>query len=176
MKREKAEYTKFFEQTMKKLPSPGLLLGVYQPDGTANIMTIGWGTVGFIWGMPVWTVLVRPSRFTYQGMEHSGCFTVNVPSAKMNKAMAICGSKSGRHINKFSECGLTQEKAQNVLAPCVAECPIVYECQIVHANDVLPERLSDEIITSAYNDGDFHRIYFGKIIATYAAANAIELI
>lgn len=176
MERKKADYTELFVPTMQKLPSPGLLLGVYQPDGKANIMTIGWYTMGFSWGMPLVTVMVRPSRYTYQGMEHSGCFTVNVPTAKMNKAMAICGSKSGRDIDKFTACGLTQEKAQNVLAPCVAECPIVYECQIVHASDVLPERLSDEIITSAYNDGDYHRIYFGKLIATYAAPNAAELL
>jgi len=176
MKREKVNYTEFFGPTMEKLPSPGLLLGVYQPNGAANIMTIGWGTIGFCWGMPIWTVLVRPSRYTYQGMEYSGCFTVNVPSAGMSKAMAICGSKSGRDTDKFAVCGLTQEKAQNVLAPCVAECPIVYECQIIHASDILPEKLADEIITSAYKDGDYHRVYFGKIIATYAAANAMELV
>ncbi|HNX27485.1 MAG TPA: flavin reductase family protein [Phycisphaerae bacterium] len=176
MKRQKTDYTEIFNATMKKLPSPGLLLGVYMPTGKANIMTIGWCTAGFIWGMPVFSVLVRPSRYTYQGMEYSGCFTVNVPSADMNAALAVCGSKSGRDIDKFAACNLTQERAQNVLAPSIAECPIVYECQVVHSNDILPEKLSDEIMTSAYNDGDYHRVYFGKIIATYAAPNASELL
>jgi len=151
-------------------------VGSYDAAGKANIMTIGWGSIGSIWGMPVWTVLVRPSRFTYRCIEHSGCFTVNVPPESLAMACGICGSKSGRDIDKFVECKLTAEKAQTVLAPTIVQCPIVYECQVVHANDVLPARLSDDILRGSYVDGDFHRVYFGRILQTRAEPNAVQLL
>ena len=57
-------YTRHYDLVMNALTSRGLLLGAYDPAGKANLMTIGWGTLGTIWSMPVWTVLVRPSRYT----------------------------------------------------------------------------------------------------------------
>ena len=152
-----------YERVMKVLGSDGLLLGAYDPAGKANIMTIGWGTLGIIWGVPIWSVLVRPSRYTYDCIEHSGAFTVNVPSDAVARAMGICGSLSGRDIDKFAECNLTAERAQTVPAPVVAECPIVYECQVVADNDLLPPKIAQEIIDGYYAQGDFHRVYFGKI-------------
>jgi flavin reductase (DIM6/NTAB) family NADH-FMN oxidoreductase RutF len=176
MSRSKIDYTEHFAAVMKMLRGPGLLVGSYDAAGRANAMTIGWGSIGSVWGIPMWTILVRPSRYTYRCIEHSGCFTVNVPAAGMEKACAICGSKSGRDMDKFKECGLTTQKALTVLAPTIDQCPIVYECQVVHSNDVLPAKLSDEILQGAYISGDFHRIYFGKILATQADPNAGELL
>ncbi len=177
MARRKMNFNANFDIVMETLNSPGLLLGSYDAAGKANIMTIGWGSIGTIWGIPVWTVLVRPSRYTYRCIEHSACFTVNVPSEDIAGYCATtCGSRSGRDVDKFAECNLTAERAPSVLAPIVAECPIVYECQVVHSSEVLPDRLADEILSGAYVDGDYHRVYWGKILGAYAEADARERI
>ncbi len=176
MAKEKIDYTDLYPQVMSAMTSHGLLLGSYDPAGKPNIMTIGWGAIGSTWGKPVWTVLVRPSRYTYQCIEHTGCFTVNVPGEDLGMACASCGSKSGRDSDKFVECGLTAEKATSVLAPVVVECPVVYECQVVHSNDVIPAKLADEILAGNYVDGDFHRVYYGQILAVRAEPNAAELL
>ena len=174
MAKQKIDPMKHFEPVMRALTSHGLLLGGYDAEGKGNLMTIGWGTLGSVWGVPLWTVLVRPSRYTYQCIEHTGCFTVNVPTDDMAMACAVCGSQSGRDIDKFGETKLTAERSNVVLAPAVAECPIVYACQVVHSSDVLPAKLADEILSGAYVDGDFHRVYFGKILAVHADPDAAE--
>ena len=176
MARKKIEYTDHYEAVMKALTSRGLLLGSYDASGKANVMTIGWGSLGSIWGMPLWVVLVRPSRYTHRCIEHSGCFSVNVPTDELSLACATCGSTSGKDTDKFAEASLTAEKASRVLAPTVAECPIVYECQVVHSAEVLPAKLADEILSGAYVDGDFHTVYFGKILAAAAEPDAAELL
>ncbi len=172
MPRQTIDYTRHFSSVMAKMTSHGLLLGSYDAAGKPNIMTIGWGTLGSIWGMPIWMVLVRPSRYTYHNIEHSGCFTVNVPGDDLSSAAVVCGTKSGRDTDKFNECNLTAEKASSVLAPTVGECPIVYECQVVHSNDILPKKLADEILSGSYVDGDYHRMYYGKVLAAYASDDA----
>ena len=165
-------YTDHYEAVMKVLTSRGLLLGAYDAAGKANLMTIGWGTLGAVWGKPLWVVLVRPSRYTYKCIESAGCFTVNVPGADLEEACALCGSKSGRDLDKFAACGLKAAKARTVKAPAVAECPIVYECKVVHSNDILPPRLAGEIVAGAYKGGDFHRVYWGEILAARADPDA----
>ena len=176
MKRKTIEPTEHFAAVMKIMTSRGLLIGAYDAARKPNLMTIGWGTIGAIWGKPVWVVLVRPSRYTYHCIEKQGCFTVNVPTEAMAGACALCGSRSGRDTDKFAACGLTVEKAETVDAPAVAECPIIYECRVVHSNDVLPPRLAEEIRTGAYKSGDFHRIYWGEILAARAAPGAAKLL
>lgn len=172
MARQAMDYTQHFDAVMTAMTRRGLLLGAYDAAGKANIMTIGWGVIGSVWGMPVWTVLVRPSRYTHRCIEHSQCFTVNVPPESLSVACATAGTLSGADVDKFAETGLSAERASSVLAPAVAECPIVYECQVVHANDVQPAKLAKDILSGPYVDGDFHRVYWGKILAASAEADA----
>ena len=169
---ESDDCTLHFDLVVKMLAGPGLLLGAYDKAGKANLMTIGWGTLGVIWAMPMWTVLVRPSRYTYQCIEHSGAFTVCVPTPAMKKACAICGSKSGRDLDKVVACNLTVRAGDAANAPDVLECPIVYQCQVVHSNDVMAPRLAGEVQTGFYRSGDYHRIYYGKIVAVRFDADA----
>jgi len=176
MAKKTMSFTDHYEAVIKVLTSRGLLIGAYDAAGKANLMAIGWGTLGAIWGKPLWIVLVRPSRYTYKCIEHSQCFTVNVPSAAMAESCTVCGTKSGRDIDKFAVCGLTHERAATVVAPAVAECPIIYECRVVHSNDILPPRLAQEIIAGAYKSGDFHRVYWGEILAARAEPDAARLI
>jgi len=172
--KKRVAYTEHYAAVMKALTSDGLLVGAYDPAGKANLMTIGWGAMGSIWGKPLWVVLVRPSRYTYKCIDAAGAFTVNVPTARQAEACRISGSKSGRSVDKFALCGLTAERAETVNAPAVAECPLVYECKVVHTNEVIPARLAQEILDGPYKGGDFHRVYFGEILATRAAAGAAK--
>ena len=161
-------YTDYLKETMDKLRKPGLLLVSADAEGKPNAMTIGWGTIGIIWGKPIFTVLVRPSRYTYGLMERSDNFTVNVPSGDMNDIVAFCGSASGRDHDKFAEKGLIAKPGKIVKSPIIEQCVIHYECSVVHKNDVLKNKLADNIIHSAYPKGDFHTIYYGEILAVYA--------
>jgi flavin reductase (DIM6/NTAB) family NADH-FMN oxidoreductase RutF len=172
MTRQMIRHTEYYPRVERVMVSRGLLLGSYDAAGKANLMTIGWGATGSIWGEPVWIVLVRPSRYTWRCIEHTGCFTVNVPGSDLSMACAVCGSKSGQDTDKFARCGLTEQRAGTVLAPTVQECPLVYECQVVHATDVDPRKMDGRILSGAYRDGDYHRMYFGKILATSAESGA----
>jgi flavin reductase (DIM6/NTAB) family NADH-FMN oxidoreductase RutF len=176
MARKNIAYTDHYAAVMKALTTRGLLVGAYDDKGKPNLMTIGWGSLGTVWGKPMWVVLVRPSRYTYHCIEKHKCFSVNVPPPEMEEACTLCGTRSGRDTDKFKACGLTAERAGAVEAPVVAECPLVYECKVVHWSDVVSPHLAEEILTGAYAGGDFHRIYWGEIVAARAAPGAAKSI
>jgi len=169
-------YTTYLHETLSLLSKPGLLLVAAAAESKPNTMTIGWGTIGIIWSRPIFTVLVRPSRHTFKHLQASDSFTVCVPSKTLYEAVNFCGTHSGRDYDKFQECGLTAIPSTRVTAPGIAGSPVIYECQIVHTNDVIPANLADDIQASAYPGGDFHRIYYGEILAVRAAPNAAELL
>lgn len=159
-------YTYPLEQTLDRLAKGGLLLAATRGDGSSNAMTIGWGTFGVIWGLPVMIVLVRPSRYTYSFIEESGVFTVNVPTPEMKELVTLCGTRSGRDVDKLAE--VETSMGQKVACVTLDTCPVVYECKVVHYNDVRPDTLMPEIVSRAYAQGDFHRLYYGQIMGTFA--------
>jgi flavin reductase (DIM6/NTAB) family NADH-FMN oxidoreductase RutF len=176
MEYSKVPHTTYLHEILSLLSKPGLLLVAAGIDDRPNAMTIGWGTIGIIWGKPIFTVLVRPSRYTYEHLQASDSFTVCVPSKALYEAVDFCGTHSGRDYDKFQTCGLTALPSTQVSAPGIAGCPVIYECQIVHTNDVIPANLTDEIRAGAYAGGDFHGIYYGEIVAVRASSNAAELL
>ena len=101
-------------------------------------------------------------------------FTVNVPTKDLKVAVAFCGTVSGREYDKFAEKGLTAIDGEKVGVPSIEECVVHYECKVVHKNDVLREVLDGEIDASAYPAGDYHRLYYGEILGTYATEDAAE--
>lgn len=160
-------FMEHLERGMECLRTKGAFLTVKSGD-KVNTMTIGWGSVGYEWNRPIFTVLVRESRYTSELIEKSDNFTVSIPlSRDLKGALAVCGSKSGRDIDKFVECNLTLEKSKKVDTPIIGECELHYECKIVYKQEMNPELLSKDIIESAYKTGDYHTLYYGEIVATY---------
>jgi flavin reductase (DIM6/NTAB) family NADH-FMN oxidoreductase RutF len=132
-----------------------------------NPMVIGWGTLGQIWGRPVFTVLVRPSRYSFMLLERLGEFTVNLIPHGYKKALAICGSRSGRDIDKLEATGLCAEPSQSVGVPYLDQSTLHYECRVVHHTEVLPGTIDQDLNERMYGSGDYHRIYHGEILGVF---------
>jgi flavin reductase (DIM6/NTAB) family NADH-FMN oxidoreductase RutF len=168
-------YTDYFAQTMRRMREDGLLLVTAGADGKPNVMTIGWATIGSIWSRPVFLVLVRPSRYSYTRLEESAAdFTVNVPPRELAEAVAHCGTVSGRDRDKFPEQRLTPVPSKQVRPPIIQECVLHYECRTIHRNDLAPDTLAQPVQDDFYAEGDYHRIYFGEIVAVYADEDAAK--
>ena len=68
-----------------------------------NTMTISWGGIGVMWNKPVAFTFIRPQRYTYEFLEKDDIFTISFYDESYRKALSLCGSKSGRDINKPAE-------------------------------------------------------------------------
>ena len=136
-------------------------------DGTVNTMTIAWGSIGFMWGKPVFMAMVRPSRYSYERIEKSGEFTVSIPFKDMSKALGICGGKSGRDTDKFAAANLTAIPGTKIATPVIADCGLHYECKVVYKQEMVAELLTPELQEKWYGTGNYHTLFFGEILATY---------
>jgi len=172
MAKVSVHYTDYFKETIQRMREDGLLLVTCDASGKPNVMTIGWGTIGSIWGRPIWIVLVRPSRHTYSRLAEVGEFTVNVPPKELAPAAAHCGTVSGRDHDKFREMNLTPVPGRQVRVPVIAECLLHYECRVLHRNDLAPQALAQAVHDEFYPEDNYHRIYYGEIVASYAEEDA----
>jgi flavin reductase (DIM6/NTAB) family NADH-FMN oxidoreductase RutF len=174
MAKVEVDYREFFGEFHHSLHSGGALIVSRDARGKPNPMTIGWGSLGTIWGLPICTVLVRPSRYTYSCLEASGDFTLNIPYAKHAQDVMLCGTRSGRDLDKMAAAAFSALPSETIESPGVAECGLVLECAIVQKHDLDPDALAPNIVASAYPRGDFHRVYYGQIYRAVADADFRE--
>lgn len=135
----------------------------------ANTMTVSWGGLGILWGKNVATVYVRPQRYTYEFMEKGDYFTLSFLGEEWREALKLCGSKSGREVDKFRETGLTLAYGAGD-APYLQQAQVVLVCKKLYFDDIEPSHFLDgDIDGKNYPGKDYHRMYIGEIVEAYEA-------
>ncbi len=111
-------------------PVPAVLVSCGGTQGwKPNLITIAW-TGNVCSEPPMLSISVRPERYSYEIIETTREFVVNVPSLREARAVDWCGVVSGRSEEKFAGAGLTPAPALKVGCPIVLECPLNIECRV----------------------------------------------
>jgi flavin reductase (DIM6/NTAB) family NADH-FMN oxidoreductase RutF len=121
-----------------------------------NLMTAGAISHACI-DPPMLGVAVGHTRYTYPLMTAADGFVVNVPSRDQALAVDICGSVSGREVDKYARCGLTPLPSARIASPGIAEFPINIECALRTSVDL-----------------GSHTFFFGEIVAVHCAAAVLD--
>ncbi|MBR5418458.1 MAG: flavin reductase [Clostridiales bacterium] len=127
-----------------------------------NTMTISWGGLGTIWGMPVATVYVRTSRYTHDFMDDNEYFTVSFYPEEMKKTLGVLGSKSGREIDKMHMPELTAVEAGKSVSFHEAEVTLV--CRKVFKQTLDPQNMEAKIAEQFYGKDAPHDMYIGEVV------------
>lgn len=172
--RSEVDAFKYVVETNKLLKGGGLLLVAKGKTGKPNAMTIGWGFLGTMWSRPVFIVAVRKSRHTYKLLEESTTFSVCLPSRDMKEALTICGTKSGRDMDKFNEMGFTELDGKKIGTPYIKECPVHIECKVIYKDTMIPGQLNEEVEKKMYSTLDMHTLYYGEIKGVFASDDVDE--
>lgn len=128
-----------------------------------NTMTVSWGGVGVLWNKNVVFTFIRPQRYTLGFVDNEAYFTLSGFGKDFRKELALCGSKSGRDVDKVKETGLTPSFDES--APYFDEAKIVLVCKKLYKQDFSPECFIDETLDSAnYAARDYHKMFIGEIV------------
>lgn len=134
-----------------------------------NSMVIGWGHIGRIWELPVFVAYVRDNRYTREMLDANPEFTVNVPVNGFDKtSFTVCGTKSGREMDKLAAAGLTPVPPEVVSVPGLKEWPLTLECRVIYREEQTAARLPEALRRRFYSvETEDHIAYFGEIVAAY---------
>lgn len=94
-----------------------------------NIITIAWHMpVSF--NPQLYAISIGKTRFSLDVIKKSRAFVVNFIPYSLKDAALVCGTKSGMHIDKFKESGLTKVEADSVDCPKIREALAYIECEV----------------------------------------------
>lgn len=113
-----------------------------------NSCTVGWGSLGTIWGRPgsggsIVTVYLHPARYTRDVMLESDHFTVSFFPEKYRGALGIMGSRSGRDHDKVDESGLTPVAFGSSVT--YEEADLTFLCRKLYQHQLAREDLVTDI-------------------------------
>ena len=98
------------------VPTPTWVVGTYNQDGKANVMTAAWGGICCS-DPPCVAVALRAATYSHGNIMARKSFTVSVPSVNHVAEADYWGMASGRDQDKFAVAGLTPEASTLVDAP-----------------------------------------------------------
>lgn len=133
-------------------------------EGSFNTMTVSWGGLGEIWGKDAAFIFIRPQRHTFGFLESNDRFTICFFSGAQKKALALCGSKSGRDTDKVKEAGLTSVFDGDTTY--FAEATLVLKCRKMAKYDLTPDGFLDGKVADNYDGTDYHRMFIAEIEET----------
>ena len=108
----------------------------YKREIQYNDSQLGWYWV--LWNKPVAFVFIRPERYTYEFIEKSDYLTLSFLGEANKKVHAICGSKSGRDMDKVKATGLKPVFTEqgNVF---FEQARLILECKKLYADNIKPD-------------------------------------
>ncbi len=134
-------------------PMPAVLVGA-MVKARPNFMTAAWCGIAAS-TPPAISVALRRARYTFEGVEATGTFSINVPSADQARIVDHCGIYSGHRQDKSEifqvEYGVLKT------APLIAECPVKHECKVIHSVDL-----------------NSHVLFVGEIVETYLNSDCLS--
>ncbi|HEX3027547.1 MAG TPA: flavin reductase family protein [Clostridia bacterium] len=131
-------------------------------DGNSfNTMTASWGGMGVLWSRPVAFAFIRPTRYTYEFVEKSDRFSLSFYDENYREALNLCGTKSGRDLDKAKATGLTPVEAEKTVY--FEQAKLVLICKKLYSDDFKQQNFIDRSVDEQMYHGDYHRMYIGEI-------------
>jgi flavin reductase (DIM6/NTAB) family NADH-FMN oxidoreductase RutF len=115
---------------------------------------------------------VRESRFTKELLDQNGEFTINVPVGEYDKSILnVCGTRSGRDLDKVQVLGLTLEEPETISVPGIRQLPLTLECKVIYKQEQDENALDQKVIERYYPEEngkkDIHTAYYGQVLSAY---------
>ncbi|MCX8187097.1 MAG: flavin reductase family protein [Nitrososphaeria archaeon] len=132
-------------------PCITVLVASVSRSGRPNVMACAWN-MPVSEEPPMIAIAIGRESYTNELIKESGEFTVNILGQEYLEAIWICGTRSGRNIDKFRLANLTLEPARRVKPPIIKECAAYLECKLHN-----------------YVDSGECTIFIGEVLDAYAS-------
>ena len=136
-----------------------------------NMMTASWGGIGWLWNKPVAFVFIRPERYTFEFTENNDFMTLSFlgKSPKAREVYNLCGSKSGRDIDKTLESGLTPYPLEDGKCVTFEQARFALACRKLYTDNLAPEAFLDPSLNERWygKQGGYHKMYIVEITGAW---------
>lgn len=136
-------------------------------ENASNLMTASWGMFGVLWRKYMFQIYIRPQRYTKKFIDANGLATLSFLPESYKDALKICGTTSGRDVDKWKSANLQPYYGYGTTAVAQAELVIIGKKQYSQWFDpgLFYEKDNN---TRCYPEQDYHEMYMYEVIKVLA--------
>jgi flavin reductase (DIM6/NTAB) family NADH-FMN oxidoreductase RutF len=149
-------------------PFPYALVVTLDKRERPNIMGLSWWT--FIsWDPLMIAISVGHGRYTHECLEHHKEFTLCFPSEGQERDAWLCGTKSGKSVDKFQETDFKPVHSKHIKPPMIDGATVAYECKVVKQIETGDHTLYIANVAAIHGDPEklnhLYSIHYTKLIS-----------
>ncbi|HIX99002.1 flavin reductase [Faecalicatena fissicatena] len=154
-------------QPFQKMSGDWMLITAGDESGN-NTMTASWGLFGVLWRKNIAEIFIRPQRYTKKFVDQEDLITLSFLPEQYKTALKICGTLSGKNVDKWKASGLHPYYIDRTTAVAEAELILIGKKQYAQWIDpqLFLERTNDE---RCYPQKDYHQMYMLEIVKVLKA-------
>ncbi len=141
--------TNYEDALARRYPEQVVIAIAKDEKGQYNPITLGW-TMLASHEPPMMAIAVGKERYSLEAIRHCREFVVSMVSSEMAEDAVLCGTKSGRDLDKLTQCGAKTQPASKIDSLILSEAVANFEC-----------KLESELVT-----GD-HVLLVGRVVASH---------
>ena len=152
----------YHDNIIKAFADDWALITACDENNAMNTMVGGWGGVGYMWGKPVFTCVIRPQRYTFRFAQACERMTLSFFDGGYRDALKLLGTVSGRDCDKIAQSGLTPVRDGDIAY--FEEASTVMVGRKLYVAQMTKEAFLDESLRHAkYPEEDYHYTYVCEI-------------
>lgn len=144
------------EALKKKYPEAIVLVSCCDEKGRVNIIPLGW-SMQISFNPPMIAISVGKTRYSHKLIYQVKEFVLGYPGIDMEEEVVLCGTHSGKNIDKIKQLNLKTSLSKIVKPPLIDKCIVNMECKV---RDLL--------------DAGDHTIFAGEIVKAYTSGKDIK--
>ncbi len=149
-------------------PYPYVLAVTQDAEGKNNIIGIAWWTY-VSWEPLMLCISIGTGKKSHENLLELGEFTLCFPARDQAKGAWICGTKSGKKVEKFPEAGFTPVPCKEIKPPMIDGCTLAYECRVTDRVEAGDHTLFVAEVLSMVGDPDkaehLYSIHYRKLVS-----------
>ena len=149
-------------------PFPYVMAVTLDKRERPNIIGLSWWTFTS-WDPFMIAISVEHKRYSHECLEHHKEFVLCFPSEGQAKDAWLCGTKSGRDVDKFQLTNFKPIQAGNISVPMIDGVTVAYGCKIVNQIETGDHTLYIANVVSIYGDpkkvNHLYSIHYTKFIS-----------
>lgn len=139
-----------------------------------NIIGLSWWTFTS-WNPLMIAISVGHQRYSHECLEHHNEFVLCFPSEDQAKDAWICGTKSGRDVDKFQVTGFKPKHSNMVKPPIIEGVTVAFECRITNRVITGDHTLFIADIVAIHGDRDrarhLYSIHYRRLVSLDCSGN-----
>ncbi len=149
-------------------PHPYTLVVTSDKQGKPNAMGVAWWTFTCL-RPPMLAILIGRVRYTHENLDGCKEFVLCMPSEDQAVGAWVCGTQSGRRIDKFAETGLRTTPSKVVTPPLIVGATAAFECKVVGQMECGDHTLYNGEIVAIHGDPErakhLYTIHYRKMVS-----------